>query len=96
MNNVIPTKWRSIHIDCSKRILEFYSKYHSECSTQCFCSLLAFVIASAVIMPAWLRLKEKERSQKIDNLPILASCRPGTSAMLSSTVNGLVTHGCTR
>ena len=36
------------------------------------------------------RRRKKERSQKIDDLPILATCRSGTSAMLSSKVNGPV------
>ena len=35
----------------------------------------AFVIASAAIVLAWLRTKEKERSQKIHNLPVLVTCR---------------------
>ena len=34
--------------------------------------------------------------QKIDNLPVLATCRSGTLAMLSSKVNGPVAHGSTR
>ena len=40
--------------------------------------------------------KKKELSQKIDDLPILATRRAGTSAMLSSKVNGPVAHGSTR
>ena len=40
--------------------------------------------------------KKKERSQKIDDLPVLATRRAGTSAMLSSKVNGPVAHGSTR
>ena len=48
------------------------------------------VIASAVIVLAWLTVtlteeRKKKASQKIDDLPILATCRSGTSAMLSST-----------
>ena len=62
------------------------------------------VIASAVIVLAWLtvtrteeRKKErKKESQKIDDLPVLATRRSGTSAMLSSEVNGPVAHGSTR
>ena len=42
------------------------------------------------------RRKKEERSQKIDNLPVLATCRSGTSAMLSSTFNGPIAHGSTR
>ena len=44
-------------------------------------------------MLAWLTQKE---SQKIDDLPILATCWSGTSVILSSEVNGAVTHGSTR
>ena len=39
---------------------------------------------------------EKRRSQKIDDLPVLATCRSGILAMLSSKVNGPVAHGSTR
>ena len=39
------------------------------------------------------RKKErKKESQKIDDLPVLATCRSGTLAMLSSKVNGPVAH----
>ena len=34
-----------------------------------------------------------ERSQKIDDLPISATCWSGTLVMLSSNVNGPVAHG---
>ena len=62
------------------------------------------VIASAIIVLAWLtvtwteeRKKErKKESQKIDDLPVLATRRSGTSAMLSSEVNCPVAHGSTR
>ena len=40
--------------------------------------------------------RKKEESQKIDDLPVLATCRSGTSAMLSSTSNGPIAHGSTR
>ena len=40
--------------------------------------------------------KKEEESQKIDDLPVLATRRSGTSAMLSSKVNGPVAHGSTR
>ena len=40
--------------------------------------------------------RKKEESQKIDDLPVLATRRSGTSAMLSSKVNGPVAHGSTR
>ena len=42
------------------------------------------------------REKKEERSQKIDDLPVLATCRSGTLAMLSSKVNSPVAHGSTR
>ena len=42
------------------------------------------------------RKKSEVRSQKIDDLPVLATRRSGTSAMLSSKVNGPVAHGSTR
>ena len=35
-------------------------------------------------------------SQKIDDLPVLATYRSGTLAMLSSKVDGPVAHGSTR
>ena len=62
------------------------------------------VIALAVIVLAWLTAtlteersqKSEVRSQKIDDLPVLATHRSGTSAMLSSKVNGPVAHGNTR
>ena len=37
-----------------------------------------------------------EESQKIDDLPVLATCRSGTSVTFSSKVNGPVTHGSTQ
>ena len=40
--------------------------------------------------------EEEELSQKIDDLPVLATHRSRTSAMLSSKVNGPVAHGSTR
>ena len=39
--------------------------------------------------------EKKKESQKIDDLPVLASCRSGTLAMLSTKVNGPVAHGST-
>ena len=39
---------------------------------------------------------KKPESQKIDDLLVLATCRSGTLAMLSSKVNGAVAHGSTR
>ena len=40
--------------------------------------------------------EEKEESQKIDDLLVLATCRSSSSAMLSSKVNGPVAHGSSR
>ena len=37
----------------------------------------------------------KKKKKKIDDLPVLATCWSGTIAMLSSKVNGPVTHGRT-
>ena len=59
------------------------------------------VIASAVIVLAWLTVtlteeRKKKESQKVDNLPVLATHRSGTSAMLCSKVNGCVAHGSTQ
>ena len=38
-------------------------------------------------------MREEEESQKIDDLPVLATCRSGTSAMLSSEVSSPVAYG---
>ena len=55
------------------------------------------LIATTVIVLAWLTLKEsKKESQKIDDLLVLVTCRSGTSAMLSSEVNGPIAQGSTR
>ena len=60
------------------------------------------VIASAVIVLAWLTVtlteerKRKKESQKIDDLPVLATCQSATSVMLSSTSNCPIAHGSTR
>ena len=40
--------------------------------------------------------EKREESQKIDDLPVLVTCRSGTLAVLSSKVNGPVAHGSTR
>ena len=60
------------------------------------------IIATAVVVLAWLTVilteksqKSEVRSQKIDDLPILATRRSGTSVMLSSKVDGPVAHGST-
>ena len=39
--------------------------------------------------------RKAEESQKIDDSSVLATRRSGTSAMLSSKVDGLVAHGST-
>ena len=44
-------------------------------------------------MLAWLKDGEEEESQKIDDLPVLATCQFGTLVILSSKVNGPVAHG---
>ena len=44
---------------------------------------------AAIVLSWW---KVEGRSQKIDDLPVLATCQFGTFAMLSSKVNGPVTH----
>ena len=54
------------------------------------------MIASAAIVLAWLRTKEEERSQKINELSVLVTCRSDTLAMLFSEVNSPVAHGSTR
>ena len=58
------------------------------------------VIASAVIVLAWLTVsrteERKKEAQKIDDLPVLATHRSDTSAMLSGKVNGAVAHGSTQ
>ena len=53
------------------------------------------VIASAVIVLAWLRKERNKESQKIDDLLILATCQFGTSVMLSDEGNSPVVHGST-
>ena len=54
------------------------------------------MIASAAIVLAWLRMKEEERSQKIDELSVLVTCWSDTLAMLFGEVNSPVAHGSTR
>ena len=39
--------------------------------------------------------KSDVSSQKIDDLPVLATCWSGTSVMLNSKVDGLVAYGST-
>ena len=50
------------------------------------CNSLSRCHASAIVV----------ESQKIDELPVLATCWSDTLAILSSEVNGLVGHGSTR
>ena len=65
-----------------------------------FFRVLIVLIASAVIVLAWListlTEEEEEESQKIDDLPILATYWSGTSSMVSSKANGHVAYGSTR
>ena len=49
----------------------------------------------AVVLEGSQKVRKSE-SQKIDDLPVLATCRSGILAMLSSKVNGPVAHGSTR
>ena len=43
-----------------------------------------------------IAVEKRRRSQKIDDLPVLATCQSGTLVMFSSKVNGPVAHGNTR
>ena len=57
------------------------------------------MIASTVIVLAWLKdgeEEEEEESQKIDDLPVLAIWWSGTLVILSSEGNVPVAHGSTR
>ena len=49
-----------------------------------------FVMASAAIVLAWLRTKEEERSQKINELSVLVTYRSDTLVMLFSEVKVLL------
>ena len=95
------TKWRialSVHtgvLESLKNSSSSMITISSECNTQWFMLLacvLIVVIASAVIVLSWRR----KESKKIDDLPVLVTCRSGTLAMLSSKVNGPVAHGSIR
>ena len=51
----------------------------------------------ASLADSYIDRRKKEESQKIaDDLHVLATCRSGTSAMLSSTSNGPIAHGSNR
>ena len=54
--------------------------------------LLSYVTYHAVVVD---NRKKKERSQKIDDLLVLATFHSGTLVMLSSKVNGPVARGST-
>ena len=41
-----------------------------------------------VVVLSWWKVEKEEESQKIDDLPVLATCWSGTLAMLSSKVSG--------
>ena len=43
-----------------------------------------------------LRTRKKEESQKIDDLPVLATCWSGTLVILSTEGNAPIAHGSTR
>ena len=49
-------------------------------------------------MLAWLTQKEERRKSEdtIGDLSVLATCQSGTLVIISSEVNGPVTHGSTR
>ena len=51
------------------------------------------VIASAIIVLAWLKERKKEEDRRFGRL---ATCRCGTPAMVSSNVNDLVADENTR
>ena len=67
-----------------------------KCNTRWFMMFFCvrIVIALAVVL-LWWKIGER-RSQKIDDLPVLATCRSGTLVMLSSKVNSPVTHETTQ
>ena len=53
------------------------------------------VISLVIVVLSWWKVRrekerKQERSQKIDDLPILATCQSGTLAMLSSKVVNIV------
>ena len=55
-----------------------------------------FVIASAIIVLAWLKERKKERKKEDRRFGRLATCRCGTPAMVSSNVKDLVADENTR
>ena len=57
---------------------------------------IIILIAPAIIMLPWWKEERREKNQKIDNLPVLATCRSGTLAMFSSNVNCPVAHESTQ
>ena len=57
-----------------------------------FC-VWVIVIASAIIVLAWLKERKKEEDRRFGRL---ATCRCGTPAMVSSNVNDLVADENTR
>ena len=72
---------------------------NSEWSTQWFVLFFrVWIVASTIIVLAWLKdtEEEEEESQKIDDLPVWATCWSGTLAILSSEGNVPVAHGSTR
>ena len=55
-----------------------------------------FTCCRAIVVEKGKEERRKERSQKIDDLPVLVTCWSDTLAILSIEVNGLVGHGSTR
>ena len=62
----------------------------------CICTPLTPPLDPPLLADSYTDRRKKEESQKIDDLPILATRRSGTSAMLYSKVNSPVAHGSTR
>ena len=60
------------------------------------CCCFASVIVLACLRVREEEEEEEEESQKIDDLPMLVTCRSGTLTMLSSKVNSPVAHGSTQ
>ena len=70
--------WQRSAWESLKNSLSSTITMSSECNTQwlvLFFRVWIVVIASAVIVLAWLQKKRKKESQKIDDLPVLATCQ---------------------
>ena len=68
-------------------IYAIFSRLNRCNSSSCYCASLADSYTDR------RKKEEEEESQKIDDLPVLATHWSGTSAMLSSKVNGPIAHG---